>query len=136
MRQGDSLEPRNSRLTLDAANSIGGRGAHHVNGKYTFNTSPLQITIDNYYFKRKLASNILRTNATGLILRTKHNSFMKVAQCFEHSVLLLHNSLLNTTEQAKRAQRTDHPGLRRNMLTHQEDIIRGNYDSGTLTGNP
>lgn len=48
---------------------------------------------------------------------------------------LLHNSLLNTTEQAKQAQRVDHSELRPNMLTHQEDVSRGNYYSGSLIGN-
>lgn len=39
--------------------------------------------------------------------------------------VLLHNSLVNTTEQAKQAQRMDHSELRRNMLTHQEEVSRG-----------
>lgn len=49
--------------------------------------------------------------------------------------VLLHNSLLNTTEQAEQAQRTDHSELRPNMLTYQEDVSRGNYYSGSLNGN-
>lgn len=68
---------------------------------------------------------------------------MKVAQCFKGPralntlycvTVLLHDSLLNTTEQAKQAQRTDHSELRRNMLTHQEDVSRGNYYLGSLNG--
>lgn len=49
--------------------------------------------------------------------------------------VLLHNSLLNTTEHAEQAQRMDHSELRPNMLTHQENVSRGNYYSGSLNGN-
>lgn len=69
---------------------------------------------------------------------------MMVAQCFKQSnalnilclvTVLLHNSLLNTTEQAKQAQRTDGSEPRRDLLAHQEDVSRGNDYSGSLNGN-